>query len=285
MDLHGRYVHADAHLHPQRALILLATLVLCGAPALAGAQVAVEVSPLRVELTTKAGGTHTQAVTLTNQGTDAVRVRARIEEWFLSKDGTPQFKPTGGDAPFSASAWVRLAPPEQVIDPAKGGTVRFTTTVPPGTAEGGYHAAILFEFGPATGDLVGRGRDVVFRSRVATLVYVTVGSPPAVIDLTDLRPHRPEGQPVQILATLHNTGRGHVRTKGKLAIYDGAGKMVREVEVPNVPVLPDSERDVAIPTAPEGQPPLPPGEYRVEVRIDVGLPSLLVGETTLKLAR
>ena len=43
------------------------------------------------------------------------------------------------------------------------------------------------------------------------------------------------------------------------------------------------ERDVAIVALdPDKGPPLAPGEYRVEVRLDVGLPALIVGETTLK---
>jgi hypothetical protein len=51
-----------------------------------------------------------------------------------------------------------------------------------------------------------------------------------------------------------------------------------------VPVLPESEREVAI-VAFEAEKPLPPGEYRVEVRFDVGMPAVIVGETTLKVPR
>jgi len=51
----------------------------------------IEVTPLRVELTLKPGALHTQAVTLKNEGPKAVRVRARVDEWHLSRDGTPQF--------------------------------------------------------------------------------------------------------------------------------------------------------------------------------------------------
>ena len=45
-----------------------------------------------------------------------------------------------------------------------------------------------------------------------------------------------------------------------------------------------SEREIAI-AAFEAVKPLAAGEYRVEVKIDVGMPALLVGETTLKVAR
>jgi hypothetical protein len=54
------------------------------------------------------------------------------------------------------------------------------------------------------------------------------------------------------------------------------------VLVPDVPVLPESEREVAITLSPaDAAQPLAPGEYRVEVKIDVGVPALLVGETTV----
>jgi hypothetical protein len=66
-----------------------------------------------------------------------------------------------------------------------------------------------------------------------------------------------------------------------LVISDSDGRVVRRVPVPNVPVLPESERDVSVPTAQENEAPLPPGTYHVEVRIDVGQPAVIVGETTI----
>ena len=61
---------------------------------------------------------------------------------------------------------------------------------------------------------------------------------------------------------------------------------MREVPVPDVPLLPESEREVTmIVVDPEKNLTLAAGDYRVELRIDVGLPALLVGETTLKVPR
>jgi P pilus assembly chaperone PapD len=245
--------------------------------------VSVEVSPLRVEVTMGSGGTHTQAVRLANQGTEPVRIHARVDDWYLSKDGTPQFKGVDAADPFSAAAWVRLNPPELVVKPGAEGTIRFTTTAPKDTVEGGYRTSIMFEFSPESEDLASRGRQVAFRGRIATLVYVTVGKPVPAVDLIDLQIRTPQGQPAQIVATLKNSGRVQVRIKGTATVSGSTGKIVRQLTLPDVPVLPMSERDVAIPTAGEKQEPLPPGEYRVEVKIDVGLPALLVGETTMKL--
>jgi P pilus assembly chaperone PapD len=264
----------------------LAALLVFGLTARpATAQLSVEVSPLRVELAVAPGGSHTQAVSLTNQGNTPVRIRATVEDWYLSKDGTPQYQPAKPGTWTTATAWVRVAPPEQVIPPGQQGTVRFTTTVPAGTADGGYRSAILFEFGPPGADPVARGRDVTFRSRVATTLYVAVGQSTPKVDLTNLTVRAVAGRPPEIVATLQNASRANVRTKGVLTVYDKAGTVVRQIDVPNAPVLPESERDLAIPTAGEREQPLAPGEYRVEVKIDVGLRELLVGETVLKVGR
>jgi P pilus assembly chaperone PapD len=249
----------------------------------ATAQISVEVSPLRVELQAGPGSSSTQAVTLNNSSPEAVRIRARVTDWDLSRDGAPQFEGAKENGPFSATSWVRLAPPELVIDPGKEGTVRFTLTVPADSAPSGYRTGILFEFVPASGDPIARKREVQFRSRVATLIYVNVGEPPASVDLNDLRT-RSTPQQTQIVAVLANTGKRNVRTKGTMTVFAADGKQVAQVPVPDVPVLPESEREVAI-VAFEAAKPLPDGEYRVEVRFDVGMAALIVGETTLKVSR
>jgi P pilus assembly chaperone PapD len=247
----------------------------------ARAQVSIEVSPLRVELKAEAGGTTTQAITITNTGADPVRVRAELSDWFLSRDGSPQFS-EATDATYSATAWTRIAPPEQVIDPGRDGIVRFSLTVPAGASPAGYRTGIVFEFGPAATPALAHRREVQVRSRIATLIYVNVGEPPAALELVDLRSRHLANQPPQIIAIVKNTGRRTVRTRGTLTLFDATGAAVGQTSIPDVPVLPESEREVAIPAVDPDKPSLPAGEYRVEVRIDVGMPALLVGETTLK---
>ena len=278
MDVHRRYVHTNPGLYIIGALALL-----LGAAAPAAAQLSVEVSPLRVELKTAPGGTTTQAITITNTGKDAVRVRATISDWHLAFDGAPQFVPASeANARYSASSWVRIAPPEQVIDSGKDGTVRFSLAVPAEAEAAGYRTSVVFEFGPASGDPIPRAKDILVRSRIATLIYANVGEPPAAVELTDLKTRHAENQPTQIVAVLKNTGKRTIRTRGTLTVYDKTGAKLSETVVPDVPVLPESEREVAITAIDPAKPPLPAGEYRVEVKIDVGMPALVVGETTLK---
>jgi len=99
---------------------------------------------------------------------------------------------------------------------------------------------------------------------------------------------RPTVEETQIVATLKNTSRRSVRTKGSVILYDRGGTAIRELPVPDVPVLPESEREVVVPVAPvlpsgDRSTALPAGDYRVELRLDVGQPALIVGETPLKL--
>ncbi len=264
------------------AACLAVALTPGAAPAQQG--LSVEVNPLRVELKMGAGGTHTQAITVRNEGKEAVRVRARVDDWYLSKDGTPQFAFVKPGAPFSAAGWIRLNPPEQTVVPGATATVRFTLTAPKTIADGGYRAAVMFEFEPPSADPVARAKDVTFRGRVATVVYATVGKPVPRLDLTDLQVRTAGNAPPAVVATLQNAGKVHVRTSGTLVISQPDGPVVRELQIPSVPVLPESERDVSIPVWDEKQRPLPPGTYRVEVRIDVGMPAVLVGETTMTIA-
>lgn len=263
------------------ALVVSAAL----APRPAAAQTSIEVSPLRIEVQALPGGSSTQSIMLTNVGTQPVRIRASLSDWFLSRDGAPQFEDPGPARAFTASGWVRFAPPEFVIEGGRQGTVRFTLTVPPGTEPAGYRTGLLFDLTAEGTDPAVRTKQVTVKSRIATLIYVHVGQagqPPAVVELTDLQVRTRET--TEVVATLKNVSRRSVRTKGTVFVYDKDGTVVRQMPVPDLPVLPESERDVAVPTG-ESTKGLPPGDYRVELKIDVGQPVLIVGETTLKVDR
>jgi len=279
MDVQRRQLHPDARIHADRALIAALAVLLLAAPA--AAQVSVEVSPLRIELKAAPGASTTQSVTVANSGKDAVRVRSTVSDWRLSRDGSPQFV-QATDPGYSATSWVRVAPPEIVVPAGTEVIVRFTLAVPADAGPAGYRTGILFEFSPADGPVAPKGREVQVRSRIATLIYANVGEPPAAVELTDLQPRATPGQPAQIVAVLKNTGKRTVRTRGTLTLYDKAGTAVSQTVVPDVPVLPESEREVAAAAINPDKGRLPPGEYRVEMKIDVGMAALIVGETTFK---
>lgn len=252
-------------------------------PAAARAQqVSVQVTPLRVELKTAPGGATTQAVTLVNEGHDPVRVHAALSDWSLARDGTPQFAPADPASPASASAWLRVTPAEFTAQPGVETAVRFTIDVPAAALPGGYRSAIMFEFMPPGAEPALVSKGVAFRSRIATVIYVTIGTPVPSVDLVDLQPQLKDGQPAAVVATLKNTGTVHVRTRGHVTVYGPDDRVVRRLSLPDVPVLPGGVRDLVVPLSDEAQPAaLAPGRYRVEVRVDVGMPEVLVGEIPL----
>jgi len=261
---------------------LAALLFLIGAAQTAAAQVSVEVSPLRVELQAGPGSSTTQPVTLTNYGKETVRVRARLTDWDLTRDGTPQFE--GADAGrYSATSWVRLAPPEQTIEPGASAIVRFSASLPEGVEPGGYRTGILFEFEPETRTAAPK-RELAFKSRIATLIYINSGTSVAAAELVDVR-IRPADSGVDVVATLKNSGRRTVRTKGTLQLFDASGAVAREVVVPDVPMLPESEREVTVPVAIAAASPLAPGLYRAELKLDLGLAAIIIGETPMRISK
>ena len=129
-----------------------------------------------------------------NSGKEPVRVRARITDWDLARDGTPQFEGVPEGGPSSASGWIWIAPPELLIDPGKESIVRFNLTVPQEVEPAGYRTGILFEFLPPSSYPATKGREVQFRSRIASLIYVNVGAPPINVELTDLRHAHDQGE-------------------------------------------------------------------------------------------
>jgi hypothetical protein len=69
-----------------------------------------------------------------------------------------------------------------------------------------------------------------------------------------------------------------------LKLYDRSGVAIAELIVPNVPILPESERELVI-RAGEKVASLVAGNYRVELRLDLGMPALVVGETSLEVIK
>lgn len=264
-------------------LVLLALALSIGAPRPASAQSAIEASPLRVEIEVRPGGTHTQAVTLRNPGSERVRVRATIADWHLTTDGAPQFDAPAIGRPYAATPWVRFAPPEFMLDAGKEGTVRFTIDVPADARPAGYRTALLFEFLPESPEQPSGRRQVILRSRIASLIYVNVGSSMPSVEMTNLQV-RGAAEQTLIVAGLKNSGRHTIRTRGTLKLYDQSGVAIAELIVPNVPLLPESDRELVI-RAGDKVASLVAGNYRVELRLDLGMPAVVVGETTLKVIR
>lgn len=235
------------------------------------AEVSISVSPIRVEQMGKPGERGTDMISITNGESAPTRLKVSVEDWTLTKEGSAKFEKPGG-SPLSCASWIRVNPVDFRISPGQTREVRYTITIPEGTPEGGYHAAIVFETVPeiVPGKKMGR---VFIRGRIATILYTVVGKPVPQGHANSLKVEfKKDG--VDSTLTLQNTGKVHYRTKGTITASDSNGQKVFEVEIPDVPILPQSEREINI----RYDKPIPKGKYTALAVVDIGVPELIGAE-------
>ncbi|MFC1572512.1 hypothetical protein ACFL6M_02825 [Candidatus Eisenbacteria bacterium] len=237
-----------------------------------------DVSPLRVHLQVKPGAEYTDAVSVTNTGSNPVRLRAYLSDWTLDEAGTPIFSKIGTEE-RSSSRWVDLAPADFLLEPGEIENVRFTIHVPEGVSEAGYHSALILENVPLDRSTIRTSR-VFVQGRVACMLYVTVGNPPRSMKITSMSAGtRATGPYVDLV--VENTGKAVLRLAGGVRLVVNDNEDGDIVELPDVPVLPGGSRRLLLdmPTRPTI------GETLARVNIDLGEIGVLFGECPLEVDR
>jgi P pilus assembly chaperone PapD len=257
-------------------IILLFIIITILTPAhLFSAEVSISISPIRVEHLVKQGEKGTDTITVTNDGTASTRLKVSIEDWALTRDGNPMFMKVGNN-PYSCAEWIRINPVDFRIDPGQTREVRYTITVPQGIDDAGYRAAVVFETVPDVipGEKI---RRVFLKGRIVTILYEVVGKPIPQGHANSLKANaKKEG--MDFILALQNTGKVHFRTKGSITVKDSNGNKVFEVELPDVPVLPESERDVKV----SYDKFIPKGKYTATAVVDIGKRELIGAEATFE---
>jgi len=255
-------------------IILLIVATTISSPALLfSAEVSISVSPIRVEHLVKQGEKGTDTISVTNDGTASTRLKVSIEDWSLTRDGNPMFLKVGKN-PYSCADWIRINPVDFRVDPGQTREVRYTVTVPEGIEDGGFRVAIIFETVPEVmpGE---KAKRVYLKGRIATIVYEVVGKPIPEGHANSLKADlKKEG--MDFILALQNTGKVHFRTKGSITVKDSNGNKAFEVDIPDVPVLQESERDVKV----SYDKSIPKGKYTATAVVDIGRKELIGAETT-----
>jgi P pilus assembly chaperone PapD len=236
-------------------------------------EVSISVSPIRVEHLVKQGEKGTDMISVTNDGTAPTRLKVWIEDWTLTKDGNPMFMKAENN-PYSCAEWIRINPVDFRVAPGQTREVRYTISVPQGIDDGGYRAAIIFETVPdvTPGEKIKR---VFLRGRIVTILYEVVGKPIPQGHANSLKAQlKKEG--IDFILTLQNTGKVHYRTKGTITVKDEKGAKAFETEIPDVPVLPESEREVKA----SYDKSIPKGKYTAIAVVDIGKKELIGAETS-----
>ncbi len=261
-----------------RQIIAVLAVVALAPAGMARANLSIDVSPVRFELQAEPGSEYTNAVQVQNNGTEAVRLRAYVEDWHLDQEGTPLFEPAGTTL-ASAAPWISFAPRDFLVEPGQTQVVRFTVLVPERAVAHGFRAALLLESVPLN-RAKSTGRLMHVRGRVACMLYITVGRPALSAEITSLSVVTKGDRPC-LRMRVHNTGDAHFRLAGDVAYLVGECALCAPGKLPDVPVLPGSSRWVDI-EIPEGG--LVP-EALARVTVDLADFGRLIGECTLEPTR
>ena len=256
------------------AVVLTAMVLAAVSPA--QAQLAMSLSPVRVEHAIPPGELWTDIVTVENVSDSPLRARVTVADWYLERNGTPVFVKRGTRPGLSMSDWIDVNPTEFEIGHGETQVVRYTLNVPAGLADASYRTAVLVESLPdfaATPD-----RNVAYlTARIGVIIYNRVGTeaPQAQVVGQEVvsDPEMPNSKAVKL--TIRNPGMVNVRLSGESQILTPDGRVLQVVEIPDGVVLPRSEREVLL----RLEEPISHRVFSVLSQIDIGREELLEIET------
>ena len=231
------------------------------------------ISPPRHELVAAAGETVVTTVTVLTTATSDQQVAGETSDWTMDIAGGTAFL-ASGSVLHSAAGWIELDAGVFVL-PARGSRdVRLSVTVPPDPGlDGTYHAMVFFTVVPPPSEA--RGVGVITTTRVGLTVYVTLaGTERAGSELVDL--YQTDGR--ELRAVILNTGNTVMRLSGEIQLRDETGAVRHRLEVPDVPVMRDSERELTFTLPNEVE----AGFYVALALIQDSRGGLLAGELTLE---
>jgi hypothetical protein len=231
------------------------------------------ISPPRLELTVEPGETITEAITLLTDAVQEQQLQVIIEDFTLDPKGDLSTLPAGS-LEHSASNWLQPELSDFVIAGGEGREFRISVTVPDDASlVGTYHGMVFFTVVPPPTETSGIG--VVTTARIGLAIYVTVASTEqGGSELVDFF-QEDDGS---LTFAVANTGNTVMRLAGRIELRNEAGETKYALEVPDVPVLRESEREVTI-ELPED---IEPGFYTALALVEDSRSGLLVGDLTFE---
>lgn len=260
-----------------RTAILGAFLVLCmsffSVPA-ANANIDLAYQPMRVDLRLAPGQVQTGTIQLKNDGRVPMHLRARMLDFYVSSNNTPQFS-NMEDESYSCRKWTVLNPTEVDIAPESILTFRYTIQVPADLPPAGrtFRCAVTFESMPTLEDrLQKRASNQV---RLVTVLYATIGNPAAVPEIGNPEIQRND-KGWQLAVPFSNSGETHYRLTGQVLVKDSSGGTIQTLEMDSSPIHPQTSVRVEFPIDA-----LPKGEYTMEIQLKFGS-KILVKEAAVE---
>lgn len=246
------------------------------------AQVGIGLAPMRLEMNPAPRAVQSGLLTITNETDKAVRVRASLLDFFIDETDTPQFAVSlPAEASTSCRSWLGLNPMEFEVAPKRSSLVRYTLRVPATVAQGSYHCAAGFTTLPTAQDMEGTGlRSAV---RMIAAFYPVVGNPEIkgqVVSVGVERANSPPKSPWRAVVVLRNSGSRYYRPKGTLDLVDDAGKVIKTLEFPSLPVLPNRDQRFLFPLEIDRD----QTQFTLRARVSLGPPEILEAFARVEIA-
>jgi len=231
------------------------------------------VSPAELRAVTAAAATATDVITVANTSSRAVRFKAYLNDWTVTRSGADSICDPG-TLSNSCAPWTAVNPAEFEV-PA-GGTEKLRVTFSPtSNSNGGYWSMLYVESAPIPSSW---SSNVQVNARVGVRLYADIaGTEVRDCEVVDL--HVNTDKDLEVIGKVLNTGNVPVRLKGKMEIRDKDGKAVWAKEC-NQLALPGLEARLSV--TPDVT--LSKGEYLAVLTLDYGSKELLVGERAVTIA-
>ena len=233
------------------------------------ADISVDVSPAKYELTTQPGKQETFPITVRNTSGAAVHIVASLSDYAVGPTGNYAFT-APGKSPFSLSKDISINPREFDIEPGSFTQVRFSVDVP-ASAAGEYSSLVFFTTRPTRH---GGGLSIV--ERIASKIYVIIPDSTKIAgEIDDVKTQSlSDGQ--HYLVDFRNTGNAHVYLSGRVEVKQG-GTVVDRISFPQGMLVERSGKRLIDAVGKR----LDPGSYSVVALVDYGGPNLVAGQANL----
>jgi hypothetical protein len=230
-------------------------------PASAPADLSLNVSPAKMELSMAPGTTYNIPVTVQNPTNAPTHIQAILVDFMLTQNGDYRFGQTGSDR-YSLMRWASINPREFDLPAGSTQQVRLTLSVPKSSELSGEYAGIaFFQTRP-----VRRAGAVALSARIGSKFYLTI---PGTVKLDGAIAKMsvgrgPFGEVYRVL--YKNLGNAHQYLNGQIQIRKG-GNVVQSIPMEHDMLV---ERGGTRLIEVNGNASLPAGKYEIIAVIDYG---------------
>ncbi len=253
----------------------LLILILFFIPSLILAPIDISMSPPKMEFHLKEKKKVREVIELENRSFKPIHLKVYTAGFSIEEDGDLIFSREDS----SAEEWIKVSPGELTIKPYDYGIVRYEIHVPEGSPAGSYTASIMIEeiLPPEESK---KPTQFIIKGRMAHIVYANIGKPDYKGKIEWFKVEREEDKLI-FSFYLKNEGDFYFRTKGSIKIIGEKEKNIKEIFLPNVPVLRRTNRIIEVSTSSKD---LSLGKYRALLLLDIGTKTSLQAQTEFSIS-